>query len=507
MKYLFTVIVLIAFFSCNAPSDNSSNQKPGMSFAAVLPPTGNYTIVNYGPDTLYTYVTNKDTIITVSYTYTKTKVDTVWHRVGQTPTNLPPVVNAGANQTITLPSNSVTLSGTATDPDGSIASYFWAKMSGNGGTITSPALPSTTVTGLTEGSYTFRLSATDNNGLTSSSNVTVIVNPAPVVPSNIQGFGSGVTGGSASSVVYHVTNLNSSGSGSLANGIGSNKTIVFDVSGTITTRLYITSLVNLTIDAYSSQQDITIDNANNGDGLAIEGTSSNIIIRGIRFINAGLDGAHCAESSKMVVFDHCTFAGNRDGNLDFAATSSVSKNFTAQWCMLYNNQGAGNMLITTQMCTVHHCLFVGDGKAPDGQERNPYAHSNYSPAGSGSTPNFDFRNNLITASGRYASGCGYKAVGNFVNNYYTSSNAGLINLCADNSGCGSTNAGSAYVSGNFNQPNATGQKIVSTEFTPASQYQVNTTDAKTAALAVKQSVGTYKKTTKEQDIINSIVIP
>src|SRR5689334_14974040 len=51
-----------------------------------------------------------------------------------------------------------------------------------------------------------------------------------------EGFGSQAVGGSNSSTVYHVTNLNSSGAGSLANGIGSNRTIVFDVSGTITGR-------------------------------------------------------------------------------------------------------------------------------------------------------------------------------------------------------------------------------------------------------------------------------
>src|SRR5690606_14435639 len=44
--------------------------------------------------------------------------------------NIPPTVNAGANKTITLPENSVVLSGSGTDVDGTISSYKWTKKSG-----------------------------------------------------------------------------------------------------------------------------------------------------------------------------------------------------------------------------------------------------------------------------------------------------------------------------------------------------------------------------------------
>src|SRR5215204_629670 len=98
---------------------------------------------------------------------------------GGVPVNQAPTVNAGTDQTIVLPASSVTLTGTASDPDGSIASYSWSKVSGPaGGTITSPSSSSTTVTGLVQGSYTFRLTVTDNQGATGTSDVNVTVNPS-----------------------------------------------------------------------------------------------------------------------------------------------------------------------------------------------------------------------------------------------------------------------------------------------------------------------------------------
>ncbi|WP_414521426.1 PKD domain-containing protein, partial [Umezakia ovalisporum] len=46
------------------------------------------------------------------------------------PPNQAPVANAGPDQTITLPTNSITLNGSGTDVDGSIAAYQWTKVAG-----------------------------------------------------------------------------------------------------------------------------------------------------------------------------------------------------------------------------------------------------------------------------------------------------------------------------------------------------------------------------------------
>ena len=44
--------------------------------------------------------------------------------------NQAPTANAGSDITLTLPINSTTLTGSGTDPDGTIASYAWSRVSG-----------------------------------------------------------------------------------------------------------------------------------------------------------------------------------------------------------------------------------------------------------------------------------------------------------------------------------------------------------------------------------------
>ncbi|MGN6435212.1 MAG: PKD domain-containing protein [Agriterribacter sp.] len=93
----------------------------------------------------------------------------------------PPTAEAGANQTLTLPTNSVTIdAGTSTASSGtSISSYQWTKTSGpSSGTITSTTSAKTTVTSLVAGTYVFQVLVTDNKGKTDTDVVSVTVNAA-----------------------------------------------------------------------------------------------------------------------------------------------------------------------------------------------------------------------------------------------------------------------------------------------------------------------------------------
>ena len=98
--------------------------------------------------------------------------------------NQAPTVNAGADQTIYLPNNQVTLSATVAD-DGQPApvTVSWTKVSGPGEvTFASSTSTTTTATFSAEGTYVVRITATDS-ALSASDDVTITVNPASPPPS------------------------------------------------------------------------------------------------------------------------------------------------------------------------------------------------------------------------------------------------------------------------------------------------------------------------------------
>ncbi|WP_054411855.1 PKD domain-containing protein [Hymenobacter sp. DG25A] len=107
-------------------------------------------------------------------------------------TNQLPVANAGADKSITLPTSSVSLDGSATDADGSIASYSWSQVSGpNTATFSSKTVATPTVSGLVAGSYVFSLTATDDKGgMSPADQVTVTVNSSSSTNNTLVAFGA-----------------------------------------------------------------------------------------------------------------------------------------------------------------------------------------------------------------------------------------------------------------------------------------------------------------------------
>jgi Tol biopolymer transport system component len=91
--------------------------------------------------------------------------------------NKPPIAVAGPDQSITLPTDSISLDGSASsDPDGTISGWLWTKISGASFIIVNTTTPKTIVGNLDTGIYKFELQVTDDKGLTAKDTMQVTVN-------------------------------------------------------------------------------------------------------------------------------------------------------------------------------------------------------------------------------------------------------------------------------------------------------------------------------------------
>ena len=161
--------------------------------------------------------------LSVINNYKLTATDTLTIYVDKTKIARPPDAQAGLDQTIQLPTNSVTLDGSASsDPDNDISDYLWTRIKGTGNpTYTSPANAVTDVTKLTAGLHLFELRVTDATGLIDRDTVLVKVNEAPGVPPV-------ANAGTDQNIPYDLTNCSTSPEIITLNGSES-----FDPDGTI----------------------------------------------------------------------------------------------------------------------------------------------------------------------------------------------------------------------------------------------------------------------------------
>ncbi|HEY6503929.1 MAG TPA: PKD domain-containing protein [Chitinophagaceae bacterium] len=96
--------------------------------------------------------------------------------------NKPPIANAGSNKVITLPTDSILLDGSnSSDPDGTISSFLWKKITGPPAyTLISASSTITKAKNLVAGIYQFELKVTDDKGLSATDTLSVTVNATAV---------------------------------------------------------------------------------------------------------------------------------------------------------------------------------------------------------------------------------------------------------------------------------------------------------------------------------------
>ena len=176
-----------------------------------------------------------------------------------------------------------------------------------------------------------------------------------------QGWGRFATGGRTGSV-YHVTNLNDSGTGSLRDAVSQpNRIVVFDVAGVINITSRIVFKNNLYVAGQTAPgEGITVY----GDGVSFSG-ASNIIVRYMRFRmgHKGSSGKDCAgiANGANMIFDHCSFAWgldetfsiNPDGKGTTPENITLQNSIVGQGLMTHS---AGGLLQTDHISIIGNLL-------------------------------------------------------------------------------------------------------------------------------------------------------
>lgn len=247
--------------------------------------------------------------------------------------------------------------------------------------------------------------------------------PVPAFP-GAEGAGAFAKGGRGGSV-YHVTTLKDSGPGSLADAVsGSDRTIVFDVSGTIDLSYGKPAKAG---KIRIAQPRITIAGQTApGDGICIKNgnlriAADDVIVRHLRVrpgdeMQKELDAISIESGCHNVIVDHCSAGWSVDESLSVSGTNI--NNITVQWCLIAESlnlsahekgeHGYGSLIRGDGDVTYHHNIYAHH------HSRNPRPGT----YGEGRGLLLDFRNNVIYDWGTRA---GYSSADrvmlNYVGNY------------------------------------------------------------------------------------------
>lgn len=185
-----------------------------------------------------------------------------------------------------------------------------------------------------------------------------------------EGFGRFTTGGRGGEI-YHVTNLNDSGTGSLRDAVSKGgRIIVFDVSGVIELKSALVFKGNNTILGQTAP----------GEGVQVYGdrisfsNASNLIVRHMRFRmgitgTSGADACGVANGTDMI-FDHLSVLWGRDENFSVSWDNKNTRpaNITIQNSIIgqgLQSHSCGGLIQTIGGVTLYRNLYV------ENKTRNP----------------------------------------------------------------------------------------------------------------------------------------
>ncbi|MDR1023536.1 MAG: hypothetical protein LBL94_09755 [Prevotellaceae bacterium] len=188
-----------------------------------------------------------------------------------------------------------------------------------------------------------------------------------------EGFGRYALGarGVANPAVYHVTNLNDAGQGSLRDAVSQpGRIVVFDTCGVIRIKERIIFSGNSYVAGHTAPGDgITIY----GNGISVSG-ANNIIIRYLR-VNMGAGGqsgkdAVALANGENMCFDHLSVAWGRDENfsVNWDGKGTLPSNITIQNSIIAQglvSHSAGGLIQTEVGVSIIGCLYI------DNNTRNP----------------------------------------------------------------------------------------------------------------------------------------